>query len=938
MDNPYLTAYRQQQQQKQTAPVQTAAPPPQQSTSPLGGIMGFLKNAGQSLGSTYTHLGQGLANVANEVTGGAQAERDQQQQSQQNDVNTIKSLGQKLKTTTNPQDQQRIRDAISKISNIGNQQANDIQTHQNQIIEQNNPIKGAADVASVGLDVLGAGAGSNILKGGLRQAIGQGVKQGAVFGGAQGALEPVKQKGATATAEDIGGNAATGAGMGALTGGVVGAASGLISKILPHQTLPSVPKVDTSINDARSLAENLKIRSALDSLPNSSPLGATALRGDARSSIDTLNNIGRKSIFGKNITATANKSDIIDTSNQADQAEMFNRLAQENIHRLANKAQNAGVPIESGGETSGMLVRPTANPSFASEGVEYKGIPNIPELNSRYKSFDKFSPSNYPNIPARDSENVTRLTANSLEQPTGKTMAIQNGKPSSLLRRAGQATADKGTQMKARAGGYGIGEKQGGQSLGFFDSANIDQNLANEGIKAGTPSSRLKAVENSLDQRGKQLDQAVTENNLPITQADKHQIAAQYMSELENTPGVTNTAKKYAQQHVDTFLKSGDNTKGLISFKRGLDKNVINYNANPDAATSANQLAGTVFRNTLKDAINERVPGVQDLNNSFHNLSEAAGFLKGGSKAISDQSQSAGGGVIGRALTNETAQGVKSHVGSLLQKAGAPTAETKNFSMTPKDLTGKVDQKALDTAFKTPQALQGTGKELFSSLITPTVARDAATMQPDQQNTAQPAQDGTPIVPDSSTSDISSAPDTSSNADSLFNKDNIQNLVLQDLTKNGGKNVGTLLSLYKTLGDTSAQQKPLSAQSSQVIGNANSGLASLKQLGDIINQQGGVSKSTLVPGRDLFGGLGANTLGTASYDTASKNIQDVITRLRSGAAITPEEAQFYNSQLPSAFDKPDVINQKLSMFRDLFTSVANRTGASNVDTQSLIGQ
>lgn len=132
-----------------------------------------------------------------------------------------------------------------------------------------------------------------------------------------------------------------------------------------------------------------------------------------------------------------------------------------------------------------------------------------------------------------------------------------------------------------------------------------------------------------------------------------------------------------------------------------------------------------------------------------------------------------------------------------------------------------------------------------------------------------------------------------------------------------------------------ASESPkLSAESSKVIANANSGLQSLDALESMLAQSPDVLSKTAVPGRDAFGGALGNALGTAGYDNLSRNVLDVITRLRTGAALTAGEEKFYRSQLPQAFDSPDVVRQKLGMFRELFSSVANRTGGS-ADASSL---
>lgn len=207
----------------------TIASPPQPQGG--GGILGFLQSAGQSIGSDFARIGKGTANVVHEITGGAQRERDQQSKSQQGDIDFIKSMGVKIKNSKSDEERQRYRTAISNVSKTSNERDKGFIDTQSRVSEENDPLKGAASVAGIGLDVLGGGTGGSILKGGLKQAITRGAGQGALFGGAQGALEPIKDKGSGATAEDIGGKALTGAGVGALTGGIIGGAGKAVSKV-----------------------------------------------------------------------------------------------------------------------------------------------------------------------------------------------------------------------------------------------------------------------------------------------------------------------------------------------------------------------------------------------------------------------------------------------------------------------------------------------------------------------------------------------------------------------------------------------------------------------------------------------------------------------------------------------------------------------------------
>lgn len=218
--------FQRKKQQKQVAQV------PQGD----GGIVGFLQGMGKSVGANYNMVGTGLANALSEATGQEQAQRNRNAVSGKQDVETIKALGQKLKAAKASGDtaaQKRLQDAISKITNTSIQGDQALIGRQDEIIRQNDPTKNAAGVASIGLDLLGGGAGGSLLTGGIRRAVLGGAKQGAGFGALQGALHPVIEKGNGATSEDIFGNAAVGLGMGAAFGGGFGLAGKTASSLLP---------------------------------------------------------------------------------------------------------------------------------------------------------------------------------------------------------------------------------------------------------------------------------------------------------------------------------------------------------------------------------------------------------------------------------------------------------------------------------------------------------------------------------------------------------------------------------------------------------------------------------------------------------------------------------------------------------------------------------
>lgn len=752
-------AQRQLQARQQQQQAQTSAPQQQGG----GGLVGFLQGLGRSAGSSYNYLGTGIANVLSEMTGQEQQQRDMNQQKNQQDVATIKALGQKLRQASDPAQQQRLRDAISKITNISGQGDQALNQRQDQIIQQNDPIKGAAAVGSIGLDVLGAGAGSQLLKGGVRQAVIGGAKQGALFGGAQGALQPVMDKGGQVTSEDIFGNAASGAGMGALSG----AGGGALGK-----------------------------------------LGASTL--------------------------------------------------------LKDGAINSAI---------------TGQPRAIAGGLADNAATSAPGALSNVRS----------------------------------------------------AIANKGAQMEARAGGFGIGEKAPGSSpLGFYDSANIRQNLANEGIKAGSPEARLKQVEDALNNRGQAIDTLTTLSNNPLSQTERQNIAQDFLKSVESQPGVTDGVRKWAQNYADNFVKQAADNKGMINFRRGLDSQVINFNQNPQGALVDKQLAARAFRDVLSQATNDRVPGVSTVNNSYHNLMNAKEYLVGGAKAISDQSQGqGGGGLFTRALTNDTAQGVKSRLGQQLQKVA------------PKDGVppggGGGGRGGEAGSIAVPNLPDGIGRELMGAAITPTVARGAAGMQPDQApaDTSNFADAASPDM-----SQLGGTPDQSGGVDPLagfgVSQGDIQKAMVDAVQSGNSKALANLTSLYNAMQSTqkASATKGLTGTQLQQANNSVSGLKDLQFLTQALQKDPNIVYKDAVP-TSIAHGL----LGTTDYDAARQNVADVIGRLRSGGAITGTEEQRYLSLLPSPGDPQQAAINKLQRLGSLFQSFASpQTPSSDPNLSDLLSQ
>lgn len=111
--------------------------------------------------------------------------------------------------------------------------------------------------------------------------------------------------------------------------------------------------------------------------------------------------------------------------------------------------------------------------------------------------------------------------------------------------------------------------------------------------------------------------------------------------------------------------------------------------------------------------------------------------------------------------------------------------------------------------------------------------------------------------------------------------------------------------------DVWQKKAPTIAQS-----NAESGLRAIADAkSKLINPDGTINRGVL--NRSILPAGGGNT-DAQVYETAVLEIQDVLQRLRTGAAIGEKEYEFYSKKLPRITDGDETIAYKLNAFEDLF--------------------
>lgn len=271
-------------------------------------------------------------------------------------------------------------------------------------------------------------------------------------------------------------------------------------------------------------------------------------------------------------------------------------------------------------------------------------------------------------------------------------------------------------------------------------------------------------------------------------------------------------------------------------------------------------------------------------------------------------------GLVGlKALTGGSKDTVAGKASNVLQATGETTAQNeikRTRGILPTALTlGATNQRTAET----PAANTQSNDQQFNPMLEGTV------LDPRVQ-ARQAAETGMQ----------GGAGDASGASVAGISRDEIEKAMVQDLA-NGGKNFDKLKSLYAIVSDKEKPQGGVKP-SSQQVGVAQSGTASLEQLKGMLQKNPDILNKTAVPGSGLpiVGGFLNNILGTGEYKAASNNTLDALARMRTGAAMTKSEERFYQGLLPQAGDSPQVVNYKLQQISQAFGPYASQQiGAGN---------
>lgn len=234
----------------------------------------------------------------------------------------------------------------------------------------------------------------------------------------------------------------------------------------------------------------------------------------------------------------------------------------------------------------------------------------------------------------------------------------------------------------------------------------------------------------------------------------------------------------------------------------------------------------------------------------------------------------------------------------------------------------------LDQADKGATVARPVAKSLFNQFTTRAAASPLTTDQ--RSNMAQMSQQTNPIA-----NPAAMIPSTASNANT--NIDTLSNNPDQNATDYVGAAKDALAKgdykAFDAIMQLAALEDKRAAASgtgaaghskptAQQYGMAQSGLTSLANLTQMLQNDPSVLQAAETPGQGLplVGGYIANATGAGDYNAEANNVLDALARVRTGAAMTSSEEAFYKKLLPKAGDSPQTIQSKLANLQVAFNS------------------
>jgi hypothetical protein len=471
-----------------------------------------------------------------------------------------------------------------------------------------------------------------------------------------------------------------------------------------------------------------------------------------------------------------------------------------------------------------------------------------------------------------------------------------------VVKTAAQNTPSLLSKFSRNATRSGSGLKTGG-GVGDINRVDDAVEVLNRYKISGTPTKQLRQVDETMGKLGGQVDDILSKSPVPLSGANVRasvQKAVDDPLKYADLDLTTTGAQRNLQAHLNKFegATSAKEINDYIKTLNPIAKRAQDKIARGVALTDKE--AAVLAAKRAGDDVLSEIPEIRSFKRDMAILFER-------NPEITKLSEESVGipilGVKSRALKQATV-GAQSKIGQV-------TARNSD-----KVTSGTIMDKFRNRSATINPGIAQVGGSIVANQVVPDEAAG--------ENIATP--EDTVLIDD--TTDIAEPI-------SPYPRENF----LADIKRDpeNAKKYAELYEMYAMASGGGAAEKPLSAEASKIISNAQTGIQAIDDFENAIAEDPSVLAKRVIPGRGAFGGAVGGVLGTSGADAAAQQIIDVIARLRTGAAITNDEAKRFERFIPQAADPERVRQQKLGYLRNQFQMVANRSGTAGTDVESAVG-
>lgn len=464
-----------------------------------------------------------------------------------------------------------------------------------------------------------------------------------------------------------------------------------------------------------------------------------------------------------------------------------------------------------------------------------------------------------------------------------------------------------GEQLKAGAGGYGIGTRLGSNPLTAPESNRIAMSLDKLGVSASSPENMSKQLATKRANLEQILTKQYGDANSVVSKADAKNLADKIEARIARETGGGDT--QFVQNQLNN-LKKVPNTTGVWDFNKNLS-NFTNYGAKADGKLVDREAAARIMKDETRKYLNAKVPGVKATNELYHGARDAEQL------AVNQARDVKAGGLVGKIMNLSPVKAVEAKTGSTLETVGKASAGTG----------GPITKVAQQAKYQLPGNLiqAGTTGQPSNPNSSPAAAGGFGGPSPTNYDPSNPFGTGSSLTNDYATAQNGGA-GSSSDANSPYSL----SAVLSDISRDP-KNANTYMSIYKMVNpNAGASTAPSAAEQKNnlALSVASSGLKSINQAYQFAGGgQGATGLVTHIPvvGQYVAGGNYDPQKAAAFNQTRIEVATQLATALTGSSRPAEQVIEYYLHSLPNIQDRPEVAQYKLEILQN---ELQNRTASS----------